>query len=681
MAAIQLILYIIVLVVSLISMISFYSAKSKSKKVSKEVIKNIQPLRSLSQEEAEAVNKIYQVSIQAGVPVYAIQGEYYSTSLSVNHQKSDEIHTIGGVHVQKLKNIEKMVGIDNHAEIIELGNKKGALIISLNESFNVVKEELLQQALNSTDSTYREQSTASDIEVGQTREPSEEEIKWLNSDYRVLGNMLSIAFLFASLLVPNIQMAMGLFAIGLILFALLIIPAAYKLFNHKKYSQKLIRVRGPLNIQDNSYSINRFLLELPKPWKEHLQKDQIIEVEGFPMDVSKEQLKVVTIDQIQRITRNEKLLKSNDKNKYLLFSILATVMLLLSIPFTNVPFQVEQINNYQRTRSLQSKFETVEELQNYDIQKGQMIEISSLKTLPNVATLVNFNYGYPVMDENKVRTYPDFNVIKEELRRIEELQETSDFLNLYLLTITDASDYYSFLLTHYKENTENSIEDYLPYYETSEKFQIIRDVVQVLNTLDDDATADDILVFPETGYLKKYFEHHSYSDVQTTVGDMVDEITYLRRDFLEEQSDLIDKEVNAIYNQYLEDNQIFFIRNTTQTPLRFNLDSSDLSLFYKSSYSFDSSDTIQKYDTLPGINKVNNFVEKLKTYPSLDNLDSTMVVSIDKENDPIQWIKVDPIRNYDNINDSMVRMSLYLLMLVGIVYSLVKYALIKKEGI
>jgi len=501
------------------------------------------PLRNLSEEEAEALNRLYPKRQAApGDPVYRLEGEYLQSSISVQSQKSDEFHTIGEVVIKPPGDILPFIQETNLAEITGIEHKEGAMVISLNNQFYATEESKVRTALKEgTPYTPAKAGTGASFSLGIGRKATEDEGYWLRKDYRFLSVLAVLLLLTAAYLIEATEIRTFL-AIGAgVLFFLQLIPVAPSFLKGKK-SFDLVQLSGPLRIQDKGYFLDRFVLDLPRNWKEGLTSGQSIEVEGYR--VTENHLKVCTLG-LQKVAQLPVVSNRAKKDRWLTLGIISLVNMVLLYPLGGFFAKIETFSQYQTTKDRPSEFSGYKELKKAELLEGQLVHLTDMYTLPNVTTDGYFE-GYYITHPSPWEA--DWNPLEKHLLAIYEVQLTREMLELYAYSLEDQYDYLYFLQNYYPQDEDPlTMGQYRESFLHNGYFPVIEETYQALLAFGEDNTVEDPLPLTSDSPLLEYFrnqgqENPSYRNLIMAMDRMWTNFFYAEAEHLRE-----------VYNRVVEE--------------------------------------------------------------------------------------------------------------------------------
>ena len=662
MNEIRLILYVIILIVSIVNIISFYSGKRRQKKISGSLAEDLKPIRNISTREASALNHLHKRKLAAGMPVFRVEGPYESNTLTVNHSQTEKIITIGGIVVEFHDQLESFLQDNNRVEIVDVEHKKGAVILNMNDRFSAVDEADIRKAMEegktyqkrlaplkspSADSAPRTaESHADAFEFHQGRELSDEERNWLASDYRTGACILTSLLLLLAVVIPVLPVKALFTAVGLALFLIFLLPRMNRIIP-ARYKKKSLVLSGNLKKGDEGWFMDRFTLDFPSQWEEQLREDEKCTLEGYPVDPLGTTLKVISLNNLYTIQRELKREPVRRKERWLLFSILGGIALILSLlPLGKIPYKGAQIFNYFTTQDCQRDFKGYDEMTSYPFRNGQKVKFTEFQALP---VLEGEGYGYNLIPGGRYKA-PEFSDVKEALTMIEELQQSDEMLQLTALELREEMAPSEFLYEYYPETEPAVMADFASYYEDNQDFHILSEIFETLRLLPQDRNIalEDRITFPQGGYLKEYFG--MYSEEFWTVEILLTEIGSVKGSLLWDEGIRINDLLIEEYHEYL--NALGALRiETYETPEYISFVNNDeLARFRRSNiWRGNQRLPMEFHDPIKGFAALAEFEEALERAFGDSRDVEGIITAIEMEGSRVSRISLDEFLDYDDI--------------------------------
>ncbi len=593
MNEIRIFLYLLIFVISVVNMIRFYTRKSKQKDLSQTVSSRLKSDRTLTAEEASALEYLYKTPFKAGMPIQKVSGEVERNELTVGGGTADAVLTIGRVMIFPQEWLFPHLEEINEAEIVDFGHKKGAAVLSLNSRFNAVHETGVPKALEEGKSyTKKSDGEVKGFEITPGRELTPEEEYYVRKDRRILPAILFAVLLAASVIIPDLTAKALAAAAALALLLLVMLPSSPRSIGRKKL-RNLINISGTLEKVNDSLIIGRHNILLPEGWEKRVTPGQRITAEAFPEDKTGIQLRVMSLNGIYSLKRElaKEPVRKNDR--FLSMAICSGLALILMLFAGDIVNKGVQTVRYGTTRSMTSAFDSLESLREYPLKEGQELNLSGLTWIPAPGM---YSAVYLMDPETPALTeIPD---AAERIRILDEVQMTEEMFMLAAIAFSDDMWIYDF----YDEYYPLSYDQYLPsmdlfgeYYSESRGYQLLRELMDAYDALPEEAETSDSFTLSEDSLL---YKEMSYGMIREDfqVSELVEMIPQLLRAFIEEQTDLVNTAVETAFTNYLKESGALYYESGQEIPgmedyFQLRLDTNDLRKFNLSrGYGFNSAE-------------------------------------------------------------------------------------------
>jgi len=392
-----------------------------------EKLKEITPERLLTKAEAAAMSDFYSEPIEAGEAVYRISGSF--SPFLIRDKKWGKPARLRRfferfeIDIDIVKQLEFCIDENNTVEFIIPARKRGALAVSIDDSFNIVSHRDLDK-------------------IGQTQYHLEEtnvqvtydEYCRAHIDKRRIPSLFIALLLMASPFFDNTLIA------GIVLFLVFVTFIGWVLpkpFYKTDFSKKFrVKLTGRLRGQVGSYRLGPYYINLDNfraRLKDMIGEAKEITIEGFFEEASDG--KVISV-----LSLNGKYFNHADYNKREEFkgSILkrevnrnkrfAYLFLFMLFPFfytlttTDMSNNLDDLVTQLSVRELQRQFNGLEEFRNYPLVKNQEVVVNSLSLLPNIDKFPGYNTLVPTGWKHDI----DLSQINERIALIEQIQYTKE---------------------------------------------------------------------------------------------------------------------------------------------------------------------------------------------------------------------------------------------------------------
>lgn len=707
MNGIRVILFLIISIISIVNMISFYSKKSKDKKESKEKLNTLTPHRTLTVEEAEILSRHHKKNIEANSPVYYLEGEYEEHTLKTNNQTSDIIQKIGGVVIHPHKSIQSLLTTATKVEVTDIENKKGAIVVSINDSVSVITESNISKAIEDGHSYSEKNAEGEHFTVKQGRELTIEEALYLKKDLRVLFNLLTISLLITPIFINNIYVSIGCVIGASIITYLILLPQFPRGFE-TKIKGKLTLIEGTILDKNGDYIMNKFIIFLPKECDQKLTIGSTQELGGIVEGPAQTHFKVLTIN-------NRSIIPTTPKKGRFIFSLvisLLTLLLLLTPALGNILYKMSSVSEYYLTKDLQKNFTDFNDLNNYDLKVGQEVSIDKISTTTNISysgnyvsidkigTTTNISYsgdyvsfygpnGIYILEKGALKE-PDFTNVVEYLEKLYQLQSTEGYLGVLTNSIDDLDTYYYFLDNFLDQDvTLESHSEYKDFLSSGEYSLILYDLMDFILTIDGTQTGDDKIFYPQAGNLKKYMEKIEGND--DTIDSLASQIIPIYNSFFDEQLKIVQDKTIELLEPYIKNRDVMIIQDYKEkmsysynyedseyiSSVGFDLSQSDIKKYVKGSYG--STRPLYRVDQLYASEAINEIITKLNNDIKITEPLTGIIREI-FQSKAGKTISIDYGSNYEILDQYLIDIAHYIIILLFAVFSILGIKPIKKEN-
>lgn len=689
MNEIRIILFLIISIISIVNMISFYSKKSKDKKESKEKLNTLTPHRTLTVEEAEILSKHHKKNIEVNSPVYYLEGEYEEHTLKTNNQTSDIIHKIGGVVIYPHKSIQSLLATATKVEVTDIENKKGAIVVSINDSISVITESNISKAIKDGHSYSEKNAEGEHFTVKQGRELTIEEALYLKKDLRVLFNLLTISLLITPIFINNIYVSIGC-VIGASIITYLILQPQFPRGFETKIKGKLTLIEGTILDKNGDYIMNKFIIFLPKECDQKLTIGSTQELGGIVEGPAQTHFKVLTIN-------NRSIIPTTPKKGRFIFALvisLITLLLLLTPALGNILYKMSSVSEYYLTKDLQKNFTDFNDLNNYDLKVGQEVSLNNINTTTNISYNGNHSYYYGpdgiyLIGKEDFKE-PDLTNIVEYLEKLYQLQSTEGYLGVLTNSIDDLDTYYYFLDNFLDQDvTLESHSEYKDFLSSGEFSLILYDLMDFILTIDGTQTGDDKIFYPEAGNLKKYMGKIEGND--DTINSLASQIIPIYNSFFDEQLKIVQDKTIKLLEPYIKNRDVIIIQDYQEkmsysfnyedseylSSTEFDLSQSDIKKYVKGSYG--STRPLYRVDQLYASEAINEIVTKLDNDIKITEPLTGIIREI-FESKAGKTISIDYGLNYEILDQYLIDIAHYIIILLFSVFSILGIKPIKKEN-
>jgi hypothetical protein len=654
MNLIRLILYMIILVVSLYNMISFYYGKKKGKALSAQKLKDMVPLRTLEMKEAEALSKIYKVDVKPGIPVYAVSGEYRCSVLRVRHSATEEAHYIDDILVHPHDGVRQVLPLAQRLEIVNPESKKGALIVSIDEKMTAESEVKILEAVEKGGEYQQTDGEDQTFSVKPGRPLTEEENYHNSGDTRAISSMLILALL----AVPTFYTQIYFSLIGLVgaslLFLYFYLPALPKKLTSKEGEVEVFQ--GTLKQVDSTYMVNRFTLGLPSGADDYLAPGMSVMLEGVIRGANKNFIDVFSVNGHSFIDKKEK------KGRHFVTFIGGLILLVVMLAAGKLNLKIENVIDHFLTARLPVEFSGYDEINEYDFKKGQYVELNDLFAVPNLEyDFVDFS---GILGGKEGGVLPiDFSPLYEFYNQLEQMQETAEFLNIYSFYVNDMSNYYTIMSLYSSADDSIGLSSFQKDFSSIESSMLFFEMSEVLNNLDENATVDDLIDYPEGGYLLNYLGD---TDRSLTLGDLVNYVVSFYDDFFRNQEQVYSDMLEDIIRAYMETQEFVVIRGSRNNVLNHYPSRRSLEKYSEGDNSY-SLPPLTINDELPILRELQRFEDQISSsYGPLGMVYGRIISVKDYHNRRIISIEEGP--EYSSLYIDMTHILLYLVLFGLVIY-------------
>ena len=392
-----------------------------------EKLQEITSERLLTKAEAAAMSDFYGEPIEAKEPVYRISGSF--SPFLIRDKKWGKPARLRRfferfeIDIDIVKQLEFCIDENNTVEFILPARQRGALAVSIDDSFNVVSHRDLDKI---GQTQYHLEET--DVQV------TYDEYCRANIDKRRIPSLFVALLLMAYPFVDNTLIA------GIILFLVFVIFIGWVLprpFYKTDFSKKFrVKLTGRLRGQAGSYRLGPYYINLNNftaRLKDMIGEAKEITIEGL-LEEGRD-AKVISV-----LSLNGKYFNHADYNKREEFkgSILkrevnrnkrfAYLFLFMLFPFfytltiTDMSNNLDDLVTQLSVRELQREFNSLEEFRNYPLVVNQEIVVNNLSLLPNIDKFPGYNTLVPMGWKHDI----DLSQINERIALIGQIQYTKE---------------------------------------------------------------------------------------------------------------------------------------------------------------------------------------------------------------------------------------------------------------
>jgi len=514
--ALRLFIYVLILIISLVNLINYSTRKSRSKKAAASELSEMRPHRSITPEEIQALGKLHKKEIPLGSEVYRITGPYSSHSLE-SRNGSVTTHYIAQFEVTMDPLMTKSLLEENSAEVVFLPKNKGALILTMNDKYNAVKESQIRSQLSEAgtagESAFKNVNTGEASFQKGIRSVTEEERSYLDSDLRILPALGIFLSLLALTFIPGIWAI----AAGSVLL-LLSLVAEFLPRNplaRYKFKKNIVTVRGKLNnggIADSvHYELDRFSLVFPRWWQKAIPVDKEVSIEAYPLDKNFSQLKVLSVNSGLSIQMDSMKMSLASHKRFYIFLIIIVINLFFFLSAGEGLSGLNRLYRFYYTRSLQQEFGSLEEISNYDFKEGQEVFFSGIKTIPycEVDAQGYVRIGADLLVDESHEISLNFDGIDKRLENLEAFQITEDMIGFAAFKASSTAEYYDFLINSMDLANELTIKDFDRAFPGNDEFDFLLKMAEYFfseEDIPDDPKMDEMTADDITRAVSKFIE-------------------------------------------------------------------------------------------------------------------------------------------------------------------------------
>ncbi|WP_166113672.1 hypothetical protein [Pseudoalteromonas sp. Z9A5] len=392
-----------------------------------EKLKEITPERLLTKAEAAAMSDFYGEPIEAKEPVYRISDSF--GPFLIRDKKWGKPARLRRfferfeIDIDIVKQLEFCIDENNTVEFILPARQRGALAVSIDDSFNVVSHRDLDKI---GQTQYHLEET--DVQV------TYDEYCRANIDKRRIPSLFVALLLMAYPFVDNTLIA------GIILFLVFVIFIGWVLprpFYKTDFSKKFrVKLTGRLRGQAGSYRLGPYYINLNN-FTARL-KDMIGEAKEITIEGLLEEGRDAKVISVLSLNGNYFNHAAYSKKEEFKGSILerevnrkkrfAYLFLFMLFPFfytlttTDMSNNLDDLVTQLSVRELQREFNGLEEFRNYPLVVNQEVIVNNLSLLPNIDKFPGYNTLVPTGWKHDI----DLSQINERIALIGQIQYTKE---------------------------------------------------------------------------------------------------------------------------------------------------------------------------------------------------------------------------------------------------------------
>jgi hypothetical protein len=499
MVEFKIVIYGIILIVSIINIISFKSKKHKMTNDAKSGRLQLTARRALTADEKKSIFELYEIkpSMLTNENVYEINGAYTKSSLEVNSSTAECMHCIDTYEVVWIAQLQNYLSGSNAADVVFLSNDK-AVIVSLNEEFDVVEENRIAQRLTGEDGGPG-LIQATGTRFNKTRPISREEEIFLSPDYR----FIAVLGIFGSLLLLGLSQVQVWSWIGMAVLLVslwLLLASPYPLASRK--TEKLVSITGKLacTLSEGNiiaYNIDRFSLFFPQHWCDGLQIGETVTVEGYPANKAATSLTVLSVNKKKSIQAEMNQAPFKWPNKYYLLAPAVVIAFLIILTIGDGIDGLGRFNQILETKDAQQEFDGFAEVKNADLMNGQEISLKNVVVFPcyqtgTSARIIELRQDTGLLLANIPENKPDFSEVYSRMDALTEFQHTEMFVSLESAKLPDF-DRQMFLLRNINKINDKEPADFSEAFAGNPAYgEILREWDRILRMADAGAEEVDV---------------------------------------------------------------------------------------------------------------------------------------------------------------------------------------------
>jgi len=394
-----------------------------------EKLKEIAPERLLTKAEAAAMSDFYGEPIEAKEAVYRISGSF--GPFLIRDKKWGKPARLRRfferfeIDIDIVKQLKFCIDDNNTVEFILPARQRGALAVSIDDSFNIISHRDLDK-------------------IGQTQYHLEETDVQVTYDEYCLANIdkrrtpsFSVAILLmVYFFISNSLIAAIILLLVLIIFIGWVLPKPfYKIDFSKKFRLKLTgRLRG----QGGSYRLGPYYISLrnftPR-LRDMIGEAKEITIEGF-FDEANDG-KVISVLSLngkyfnhaaynKKEEYKESILERvvNRNKRYAYLSLFMLLPFLSTLITTDMSDNFDDLVSQLSVRQQQREFNSLKEMQSYPLIENQEITVNNLSILPNIDMFRGYNTVVPADWKANI----DLTQINQRIAMIEKVQYTRELI-------------------------------------------------------------------------------------------------------------------------------------------------------------------------------------------------------------------------------------------------------------
>ncbi|MBH0059312.1 hypothetical protein I6F65_20430 [Pseudoalteromonas sp. SWXJZ94C] len=656
-----------------------------------EKLKEITPERLLTKAEAAAMSDFYGEPIEAKEPVYRISGSF--GPFLIRDKKWGKPARLRRfferfeIDIDIVKQLEFCIDENNTVEFILPARQRGALAVSIDDSFNVVSHRDLDKI---GQTQYHLEET--DVQV------TYDEYCRANIDKRRIPSLFVALLLMAYPFVDNTLIA------GIILFLVFVIFIGWVLprpFYKTDFSKKFrVKLTGRLRGQAGSYRLGPYYINLNN-FTARL-KDMIGEAKEITIEGLLEEGRDAKVISVLSLNGNYFNHAAYSKKEEFKGSILerevnrkkrfAYLFLFMLFPFfytlttTDMSNNLDDLVTQLSVRELQREFNGLEEFRNYPLVVNQEVIVNNLSLLPNIDKFPGYNTLVPTGWKHDI----DLSQINERIALIGQIQYTKElFMTIISSKTSNMSQspyrYFRDDPNYSKLQKKSLFVHYATSFPESYYFKLLLEICYVEAKYE--LEFGQKYVLDENSqmlreYLTKKYKYKTLIE-KLSSNTLLNEKQKIFKGFINEQKNvIIDELLKQGDEQVAKSNGIAFGPNYRRlNPFKPTLLRDDFYII-RPTDKYSQSNTKNSYrlvETLPAVSSVKNISETLLEVD--DYLINGIITKINRDDNKLTKVLIDQNKHYDslfhNVLDIIHAWMVYILfilsLLVGRVFRVGQY--------